>query len=66
MGRISGTVSVTIGFDEEDVLTEDSFYARVTPRITVGVPRFKEDQIKLEAIKAAMKKKIKIGSKGKK
>ena len=50
MGRIAGTVKVTIGFDNEDVLTEDSFYTKMTPRISVGVPRFKQDQIKLAII----------------
>ena len=66
MGRIAGTVKVTIGFDNEDVLTEDSFYTKKTPRISVGVPRFKQDQIKLAIIKDVIKKKIRIKAKGKK
>ncbi|MBR2008263.1 MAG: hypothetical protein IKA01_09875 [Alistipes sp.] len=66
MGRVAGTVSVTIGFDNEDVLTEDSFYTKLTPRITVGRPRFKQDQIKLAIIEDVIKKKIRIKAKGKK
>ena len=66
MGRIAGTVKVTIGFDNEDVLTEDSFYTKMTPRISVGVSRFKQDQIKLAIIKDVIKKKIRIKAKGKK
>lgn len=66
MGRIAGTVKVTIGFDNEDVLTEDSFYTKMTPRISVGVPRFKQDQIKLAIIEDVIKKKIRIKAKGKK
>lgn len=66
MGRVAGTVRVTIGFDNEDVLTEDSFYTKLTPRITVGTPRFKQDQIKLAIIEEVIKKKIRIKAKGKK
>lgn len=57
MAKIAGTVPVSIKFESEDVLTDDSFYKKVTPYVTVGIPRFREDQIKLAVIKDVLTKK---------
>lgn len=60
MAKVAGTVPVSIKFESEDVLTDDSFYKKVTPYVTVGVPRFESDQLKLAVIKDALMKKKRI------
>lgn len=65
MAKVAGTVPVSIKFQSEDVLTDDSFYKKVTPYVTVGIPRFEKDKLKLAIIKDALmkKKRIKLGRK---
>lgn len=64
MAVVAGTVPVRISFEEEDVITSDAFYKRVTPRVEVGVPRLKRDKIKMAAIEEVIKKKMRIKLKG--
>lgn len=55
--KISGTVSVEVSFDEEEVFTGDSFYKRVTPKVKLGQLRLEEEQLRVAIIKEAIAKK---------